>query len=145
MINKVILIGRAGAEPQVKSGVAKLSLATSEKYKDKSGQQVDKTEWHAITIFGRLAEIAQQYVTKGMLLYVEGKLQTSKWQNAEGKDQYRTEIIASSIQMLGSKNGSNEQPMMHTDNNTVPKYDYLHVKNAAQQQKIEAIDDDLPF
>lgn len=146
MINKVILVGRVGADPQTKGSVTRISLATTEKYKDKIGQQVDKTEWHSIVFFGKLAEIVQQYVSKGTLLYIEGKIQTSKWQNNEGKDQYRTEIIASSIQMLGSK-GSSESKMPISNENQNVKYDYLHLKNNYLQSNSDtsSIDDDLPF
>ena len=113
-INKVIIVGNAGQAPEVRympngSAVANLTLATSESYKDKNtGQQVDKTEWHKIAIFGKLAEICGEYVRKGQQLYIEGKLQTRKWQDQQGQDRYTTEIVVDGfsgvMQMLGGKN-----------------------------------------
>jgi single-strand DNA-binding protein len=78
-------------------------MATSEKYKDRDGQQVEKTEWHSIVIFGKLAEIAGEYLKKGSQVYIEGKIQTRKWQDKDGKDRYTTEIVANEMQMLGGK------------------------------------------
>lgn len=112
-VNKCILLGRVGKDPDVRttrngSAVAGFSLATSESWKDKNtGEKNEKTEWHNITVFGKLAEIVSQYVTKGMELYVEGKIQTEKWTDREGNDRYTTKIIANDIQMLGG--GSREQ------------------------------------
>lgn len=147
-INKVTLIGRVGGEPQAKSAVTRVSLATSEKFKDKTGQNTEKTEWHNLVFFGRLGEIAQQYLTKGALLYVEGRLQTSKWQNSEGKDQYKTEIIVGVMQMLGGKGDSARQSQQPMSTDSTPTYDYLHIKNAQQKPAIlnaAELDDDLPF
>lgn len=97
-INKVILVGNVGQDPVVRytpggEAVANISLATSEKWKDRSGQPQEKTEWHRIVIFGQLAEIAQQRVHKGSKLYIEGKLQTRKWQDNNGQDRYTTEVM----------------------------------------------------
>ena len=142
MINRVVLIGRAGAEPQFKNNVTKLNLATSEKYKDNSGQQVNKTEWHNLTFFGKLAEIANQYVRKGSLLYIEGKLQTSKYQDKDGKDQYKTEIIVGTMQLLESKAESKGGQPANNDNAKMPSYDYMHIKNAREMD--DALED-LPF
>ena len=108
-VNKVILVGNVGADPVIRNTnnggvVANLSIATSEQYKDKtSGEQIDKTEWHRVVIFGKLAEVIQNYVHKGMQLYLEGKLQTKKWQDDNGNDRYTTEINCFSMQMLGKK------------------------------------------
>lgn len=118
-INKVILVGTLGAEPDVKyaangNTIANLSVATSDEWNDKNtGQKQQKTEWHRVVIFGKLAEIAQQYLHKGSQVYLEGKLQTRKWQDQQGQDKYTTEIVLSgfegSMQMLGGsqKNDSN--------------------------------------
>ena len=99
-VNKVILVGNLGQNPEMRytqtnTAVATLSIATSESWKDKdSGEQREKTEWHRVVFFGKLAEIAEQYLDKGSQLYVEGKLQTRKWQDKEGNDRYTTEILA---------------------------------------------------
>ncbi len=108
-INKVILIGNLGQDPEIRStsngsSVANVSLATSESWTDKqSGEKVEKTEWHRVVFFNRLAEIVQQYVHKGDKLYIEGKLQTRKWQDQSGQDRYSTEIVANQMQMLGGQ------------------------------------------
>ena len=108
-LNKVILIGRLGADPEVRympsgSAVTNLRLATNDGYKDKqSGQFVESTEWHRIALFGRLAEIAGQYLQKGRLVYIEGRIRTSKWQDKQGQDRYTTEIVANEMQLLGGQ------------------------------------------
>jgi single-strand DNA-binding protein len=108
MVNKVILIGRLGADPEVRytpdgTMVTNLRLATNEYRKDKSGERVDRTEWHRIVTFGRLAEICQNYLSKGKLTYIEGRLQTRSWEDKDGMKRSTTEIIASNMQMLDSK------------------------------------------
>ncbi|HEY5603431.1 MAG TPA: single-stranded DNA-binding protein [Gammaproteobacteria bacterium] len=111
-INKVILIGNLGADPEVKympSGdpITTVRLATSESWKDKStGENVEKTEWHRVVFFKRLAEIAGEYLKKGSKVYIEGRLQTRKWQGQDGQDRYTTEIIANEMQMLDSRGGT---------------------------------------
>ena len=108
-INKVILVGNLGSDPEVRylpngSAVANITLATSESWKDKStGEQRDKTEWHRVTLYGKLAEIAGECLKKGSQVYVEGQLQTRKWQDQSGQDRYTTEIVASEMQMLDSR------------------------------------------
>jgi single-strand DNA-binding protein len=110
-INKVILIGHLGADPETRampSGmtVANLRLATTENWKDKqSGENQERTEWHSVALFGRLGEIAAEYLRKGSQVYIEGRLRTRKWQDKEGRDRYTTEIIGSEMQMLGSRGG----------------------------------------
>lgn len=112
-VNKVILVGNLGADPEVRympngGAVANITVATTESWKDKqTGQQQEKTEWHRVVFFARLAEIVGEYLKKGSQIYVEGRLQTRKWQNKEGVDQYTTEIVANEMQMLGSKGGGN--------------------------------------
>jgi single-strand DNA-binding protein len=114
-VNKVILIGNLGADPEVKympngNAVANVTIATTESWKDKqSGEQKDKTEWHRVVFFRRLAEIAGEYLKKGSQVYVEGKLQTRKWQDKNGNDRYTTEIIANEMQMLGGRGGSSAE------------------------------------
>ncbi|MFT6882530.1 MAG: single-strand DNA-binding protein [Marinoscillum sp.] len=111
-VNKATIIGTLGQDPDVKytasgSPVVNISVATNESWKDKTtGQQVEKTEWHRIVIFGKLAEIAAQYLKKGSQAYFEGKIQTRKWQDQTGNDKYTTEIVANEMQMLGGKSES---------------------------------------
>jgi single-strand DNA-binding protein len=106
MINKAILLGRLGKDPEVRympngDPVTTFSVATDEQWKDKSGEKVQKTEWHNIVTFRKLAEICGQYLTKGKLVYVEGKIQTRSWEDKEGKKRYTTEIVADTMKMLG--------------------------------------------
>lgn len=111
-VNKVILVGNLGQDPEVRyspngGAIANISVATSESWKDKNtGEQVDKTEWHRVVFFRRLAEIAGEYLKKGSKVYIEGKLQTRKWQDKNGQDRYTTEIVANEMQMLDSRGGS---------------------------------------
>ncbi len=118
-INKVILVGNCGQDPETRympsgGAVTNLSVATSESWKDKNtGDQQERTEWHRVVFFNRLAEIVEQYVKKGSKLYVEGSLRTRKWQGQDGQDRYTTEIVASEMQMLdsrGSQGGYDQQP-----------------------------------
>ena len=121
-VNKVILVGNVGQDPEVKytaSGVpvAKVSLATNERFKDRNEQWQDRTEWHSVVAWQRLAEIVGEYVRKGSKLYVEGKLQTSTWEDKQnGEKKYRTEIVARDIVFLGSPdNGAEGSPEQSTD------------------------------
>ena len=113
-VNKVILVGNLGQKPEIRytqtnTAVATLSIATSESWKDKdSGEQREKTEWHRVVFFGKLAEIAEQYLDKGSQLYVEGKLQTRKWQDKDGNDKYTTEILGNEMNMLGGRQISSD-------------------------------------
>lgn len=111
-LNKVMLIGNLGKDPEVRftqagQAVCSFSLATSEKFKGKSGEMEEKTEWHNVTLWGKLAEIAGEYLSKGKTCYIEGKLQTRKWQDKEGADRYTTEIIGERMQMLSAKGEHN--------------------------------------
>lgn len=107
--NKVILVGNVGADPETRyassgDAITNLRLATSDKYKEKaSGNMVETTEWHRVAFFGRLAEIVSEHVKKGSQLYVEGKLRTRKWQDNNGQDRYSTEVLADTVQFLGSR------------------------------------------
>ena len=107
-LNKVLLIGNLGKDPEVRyttsgTAVASFSLATSEKFKNKGGEWEERTEWHNVTLWDRLAEIAGEYLGKGKTVYIEGRLQTRKWQDKEGKDRYTTEIVGEKMQMLSKK------------------------------------------
>jgi len=116
-VNKVIIVGNLGNDPETKympsgSAVTNLSVATNESWKDKqTGEQKDRTEWHRVAMFGRLAEIAAEYLRKGSQVYIEGKLRTRKWQDQQGNDKYTTEIIADEMQMLGGRGGGGAPAM----------------------------------
>ena len=112
-VNKVIVLGNLGKDPELRhlpngDAVCNFSLATTESWKDKDGNKQDKTEWHNVVIFRKLAEIAGEYLKKGRPVYIEGRLQTRKWQDKEGKDRYTTEIVADQMQMLGSREEAKE-------------------------------------
>ena len=110
MLNKVMLIGRLGADPEVRntnsgSTVANLRIATTERRKDQDGNWNEQTEWHSVVCFGRTAELVERYLSKGRQVYIEGRLQTRKWQDREGKDRWTTEVVAFTVQFLGSRDG----------------------------------------
>jgi single-strand DNA-binding protein len=151
-INKVILIGNLGADPEIRhmpngTAVANINLATSESWKDKNtGEQQERTEWHRVVLFQRLAEIVTEYLKKGSKVYIEGRLQTRKWQDkTTGQDRYTTEIIANEMQMLDSRSGSNahESSSFSAANNSTdrPKPEANKIPEMAN----EAFDDDIPF
>ena len=109
-VNKVILLGNLGRDPETRyttggDAVCNLSIATSEQWKDKNGEKQERTEWHRVVLFGRQAEIAGEYLKKGRSVYVEGRLQTRKWQDKEGADRYSTEIVADRVQFVGGGSG----------------------------------------
>ena len=123
-VNKVILVGRLGQDPDVRympneTAVCNFSLATSSSYKDKTGEKVDQTEWHRIVMFGKVAEIAKEYLKKGSQIFVEGRLQTRKWQDKSGADRWTTEIVGSELTMLGSRQ-SNPNNGVATDQSEAP-------------------------
>ena len=111
-VNKVILVGNLGADPETRAmpsgaSVANLRIATSESWRDKtSGEQQERTEWHRVALFGRLAEIASEYLRKGSQVYIEGSLRTRKWQDKQGNERYSTEIVGNELQMLGGRGGA---------------------------------------
>lgn len=132
-VNKVILVGNLGRDPETKSfanggSVTEAVLATSEKWKDKNtGEWQERTEWHSLKFNGKLAEIAQQWLTKGSKIYCEGKIQTRKWEDKEGNERYKVEIVVLTMQMLGTKKKEQGAPP------------------AAANQSQEGFDDDIPF
>ena len=146
-INKVILVGNIGAKPEVKyssngSAIANLSVATSETWNDKnSGEKQEKTEWHRVSLYGKLAEIAGQYLDKGSKVYVEGKLQTRKWQDKDGQDRYTTEIVVSgyggTLQMLDRREGMTTGAQSASSNNM--NNDTVEVADNS------GFEDDIPF
>ena len=115
-VNKAIILGNVGQDPEIKyatngNAIANISIATSESWKDKqTGQKHEKTEWHKVSAFGRLAEIIGEYVKKGSKVYIEGKIQTRKWQDKNGEDRYTTEIVANELQLLDSRSDASNQP-----------------------------------
>jgi single-strand DNA-binding protein len=146
-VNKVILVGNLGNDPDTRyspngSAVTKISVATAESWKDKqTGEKQEKTEWHRVVFFGRLAEIAKEYLKKGSQVYIEGRLQTNKWQGQDGQDRYTTEIVANDMQMLGGRGGgtsdwSSQQPAQ--DNAPAPAA-------PASAPPSDDFDDDVPF
>ncbi|MGE4132439.1 MAG: single-stranded DNA-binding protein [Bdellovibrionales bacterium] len=117
-INKVILIGRLGADPEVKTitggnNVARLSVATSENWTDREGQKQERTEWHRIVVWGKLAELCGKYLSKGRQVYVEGRLQTRSWEDQQGQKRYATEIVANTVQFLGPNQSTSTSASSH--------------------------------
>jgi len=149
-INKVILIGNLGNDPEVRytasgSAVANVSLATSESWRDKeSGEQQERTEWHRIVFFGRLAEIVAEYLRKGSQIYIEGRLQTRKWQDKEGNDKYTTEIVANEMQMLGSRGGGGGADAGAAGGSTRGSAS-REERAPAKNKDDDFVDDDIPF
>ena len=166
-VNKVILVGNLGQDPEVKympSGGAatNVSIATTDSWKDKdTGQKQERTEWHRVVFFNRLAEIVGQYLKKGSQVYIEGRLQTKKWQDQSGQDRYTTEIIASSMQMLGGKGaGTGDGATDYSNNNAPPQQQSQQQapqqssgqqqaapqqQNTPPPQSFDNFDDDIPF
>jgi single-strand DNA-binding protein len=145
-INKVILIGNLGKDPEIRympngDAVTNITLATTETWKDKTGEKQEKTEWHRITFYRKLAEIVGEYLKKGRSVYVEGRLETRKWTDKTGVDRYTTEIIASDMKMLGSKPGSSFEVENKNDNTPISK-DAPTNKNSSG---FGDMDDDIPF
>jgi single-strand DNA-binding protein len=148
-VNKVILVGNLGRDPETKympdgAAITNVSIATSYQRTDKaSGQKTEETEWHRVVFFSRLAEIAGEYLRKGSQVYVEGRLRTRKWQDKEGQDRYTTEIVADSMQMLGSRAGSGE-PRPEAMKSAEPKG---AAAPAAKKPagKFDDMEDDIPF
>lgn len=152
MLNKVTLIGRLGQEPEsfaANNGntIVRLSLATTEKWKDKNtGESQEKTEWHRIVLFGRIAEVAQQYLSKGSLIYLEGKLQTSKYTDNNGVEKYSTEIIGSELKMLGGRNDSQAEQQPRQQQQSRQQQQPRQAQQQRQQaQSFSDLGDDLPF
>jgi single-strand DNA-binding protein len=140
-VNKVIVIGNLGNDPETRympsgSAVTNLSVATNESWKDKqTGEQKERTEWHKVAMFGRLAEIAAEYLRKGSQVYIEGKLRTRKWQDQQGNDRYTTEIVADEMQMLGGRSGGDAPAMGSSGPPPGPP----------PQGSSDDFDDDIPF
>ena len=142
-INKVIIVGNLGNDPETRympsgSAVTNLTVATNESWKDKqTGEQKERTEWHKVAMFNRLAEIAAEYLRKGSQVYIEGKLRTRKWQDKDGNDRWTTEVVADEMQMLGGRSGGGGgSASMNQDPGPA---------SAPAQPDPDAFDDDIPF
>lgn len=148
-VNKAIIVGNVGQDPEVKympsgSAVADLSIATTESWKDKqTGEKQERTEWHRITFFGKLAEIVGEYVRKGSQIYVEGSIRTEKWQDKNGNDRYTTKIIANEMQMLGGRGGGSASFNNSGENNSQSASS--SAPKAAPVAAGDDFDDDIPF
>ena len=151
-VNKAILIGNLGKDPEVRympsgEAIANITLATTDTWKDKSGEKQERTEWHRVSFFGRQAEVVGEYLKKGSQIYVEGRIQTRKWQDKEGQDRYTTEIVADRMQMLGGKSsgggsfeGGENRPAASSGGAAAP------AKAApAAKGSFDNFDDDIPF
>jgi len=154
-VNKVILMGNLGRDPEVRfmpngDAVCNFSIATTDSWKDKAGERQEKTEWHNIVMYRRLAEIAGEYLKKGRPVYLEGRLQTRKWQTKEGQDRYTTEVIADSMQMLGGRDGA---PAQESQPSSQPEardeFDQTPSRNnqsaASNSSSFDEFEDDIPF
>ncbi|MBK6324090.1 MAG: single-stranded DNA-binding protein [Burkholderiales bacterium] len=161
-VNKVILVGNLGRDPEVRympSGepVANITIATSSKYKNKSGEMVEETEWHRVTFFGKLAEIVSQYLKKGRPVYVEGRIKTRKYTDKDGVEKYATDIIANEMQMLGGREGMGEPSGDEGSYDSAPRRPAPAPRPAAAAPAarqappprpasgFEDMDDDIPF
>ncbi len=154
-VNKVILIGNLGQDPEVRympngNAVANITVATSETWKDKNtGENQERTEWHRIVLFRRLAEIAGEYLKKGAKVYIEGKLQTRKWQDQQGQDRYTTEIVADQLQMLDSRGGGGSADFAPSQGQSRPQSPqgggYQQQPSAAPPAPDDGFEDDIPF
>ncbi|MDR3392524.1 MAG: single-stranded DNA-binding protein [Sulfuriferula sp.] len=157
-VNKVILIGNIGKDPEIRympsgDAMVNLTLATTDNWKDKNGEKQERTEWHRVAIFGKLAEIAGEYLKKGSQVYFEGSLKTRKWTNKEGQDQYTTEIIADKMQMLGGRGGASSASMDSDSQNesrpSRPSRPSAPAPAASQPKSggnsFDDLDDDIPF
>lgn len=152
MINKVILLGNLGNDPEIRytpngGAIANLSIATSESWKDRNtGERREKTEWHRVVIFGKLAEIAGKYLRKGSQVYLEGKLQTRKWQDQSGVDRYSTEVvidIGGVMKMIGTKADNQQRNNNQEYQKSAPQQD--SPSNDSSQFTNDSFDDDIPF
>jgi len=149
-VNKVILVGNLGADPETRytaggSAVTNVRLATTDSWRDKqTGEQQERTEWHRLVFFGRLAEIAAEYLRKGSQIYVEGRIQTRKWQDKDGQDRWTTEIVGNEMQMLGSRGASQSSPPPDFDSGASGGAS-SGGSGARKAETVEDFDDDIPF
>lgn len=143
-INKVIIVGNLGADPEVRytpngNAVTNLNIATTTNWRDKqSGENQEKTEWHRVVMFNRLAEVAGEYLKKGSKVYIEGSLRTRKWQDKNGMERYTTEIVSNEMQMLDSRGGGSYDSSMNQS-------DAVTTASNSSQGGVDQFDDDIPF
>jgi single-strand DNA-binding protein len=150
-VNKVILVGNLGRDPETRyttsgDAVTNIRLATTDTWKDKNGEKQERTEWHNIVFYGRQAEIAGEYLKKGRQIYVEGRLQTRKWQDKEGQDRYTTEIVADRMQMLGNREGGGAPPSVaDAPARERAATGTAKAAGAPAKKNVDDLDDDIPF
>ena len=149
-VNKVILIGNIGKDPEVRympsgDAMVNLTLATTDNWKDKNGEKQERTEWHRVVIFGKLAEIAGEYLKKGSQAYFEGSLRTRKWTNKEGQDQYTTEIVADRMQMLGGRSAADGEGAPAAKPATKAGSSTKAAAKTPSAPAYEDLEDDIPF
>src|SRR5690242_20010694 len=152
-VNKVIIIGNLGRDPEVRylpdgAAITNISVATTDNWKDKSGEKQERTEWHRVAFFGKLAEIAGEYLKKGSQVYIEGALRTRKWQDKEGQERYTTEIVADRMQMLGSRAGGADNMAPREKSSGTESSGTGGAKAKAKTgggASFEDMDDDIPF
>lgn len=150
-VNKVILVGNLGADPETRylpsgDAVSNIRMATTDKYKDKAtGEMKEITEWHRVAFFGKLAEIAGQYLKKGSAVYIEGRLRTRKWQDTSGQDKYSTEIVADQMQMLGSRPAGGDNMAYAESRGNMSSNSASSKPRPATVDNFGSMDDDIPF
>jgi single-strand DNA-binding protein len=152
-INKVILIGNLGSDPEIRhmpsgGAVANITIATSDTWKDKAGERKEKTEWHRVVFFNRLAEVAGEYLKKVSKIYTEGRLQTRKWQDKNSQDRYTTEIVGNEMQMLDGRNSStdsSQQKSTRTPAQAQAPVDHDNAPIPEYMDQYADFDDDIPF
>ncbi len=149
-VNKVILVGNLGRDPETRympngDAITNISIATTSTWKNKAGEKQEATEWHRIAFFGKLAEIAGEYLRKGSQVYIEGKLRTRKWQDKDGLDKYTTEIIADAMQMLGTKSAGASAAAEATNSKATANATAKKAAAAAPKSHFDDMDDDIPF
>jgi single-strand DNA-binding protein len=149
-VNKVILVGNLGRDPETRyttggDAVTNIRVATTDTWKDKNGEKQERTEWHTVVFFGRQAEIAGEYLKKGRQVYIEGRLQTRKWQDKEGQDRYTTEIVADRMQMLGSREGSGAPPSELGERSVAAEPRAAAKTSGTSKKNVDDLDDDIPF
>jgi len=147
MLNMAQIIGHLGRDPEVRytpegTAVAKLAVATNETWKDKDGEKQERTEWHRVVLFGKVAEIAAEYLKKGSMVYIQGRLQTRKWQGDDGQDRYTTEIVAERMRMLG---GKGERDTAENGAPNAPGSCHRGQSSRSTAEPDVPFDDDIPF
>jgi|SRR6056300_556950 single-strand DNA-binding protein len=150
-VNKVILLGNLGRDPELRflpngDAVCNFSIATTDSWKDKAGEKQEKTEWHNIVMYRKLAEIAGEYLKKGRPVYLEGRLQTRKWQTKDGQDRYTTEIVADNMQMLGGRDAGTQSTSKNEFNQEPKKNDSpSKTDDSSAASSFDEFEDDIPF